>query len=193
MADDELRILFGPGGFVRLVHLGEHDVEATEVDLTGIAADLAVLGIERARAVARPDSTNGYVEVDLGDGGRVRWPAGGGDLDEDDVAAAIAAALEQIDPDTFTEIVRREQARTRQAGFDRLRQTLTAAGLNARQVGPLLGSHRRRLDGRSVRDVMCDPDADEDLRRQAVDTVLDAVQTRGLLQQFSEAHTRIPR
>jgi hypothetical protein len=153
MASDdiaEVRLLFGPGGFMRVNGAGRFDVPASTTDITWLAEDLCRAGIRLRRAVPEPRGATGDVEGDLGDGGRAMWVDGGGDIDITEVLWAIAAALEQL---PVAEIIAIADARQRCANrmvLAALETALEQAGLTKRQIGALLRRPRTVLGGRSA-------------------------------------------
>jgi hypothetical protein len=146
----EVRLLFGPGGFMRVNQAGRFDVPASTVDITWLAEDLCRAGIRLRRAVPEPRDATGDVEGDLGEGGRAMWVDGGGDIDIAEVQWAIAAALEQL---PIAEIVAIADARQRAANrvvLAAIEAALEQVGLTKRQISALLRRPRTVLGGRSA-------------------------------------------
>jgi hypothetical protein len=164
-------LLFGPGGFVRLFVFGRGGVAAESVDLTCYAEALACIGVSVPRGVARPSEVTGEIEVWLGEGGRALWVDGGGDISEDDLGWAIAAALEER-PDevaaAFERINREWSASIRSRIEGRIRDALAAVGFTPRGVSGFLRRRQEDLGGRSIRDVLDDPGADVEILVAAV-------------------------
>ncbi len=152
----DVRLLFGPGGFIRVNRPGRFDVPASAVDITGIAEDFCRAGIRLPRAVPAPAGVTGDVEGDLGEGGRAIWVDGGGDIALAEVLWAIAAALEQV---PVAEVFAIADARQRSANrlvFAAVEAALQQAGLSRRQVNALLRQPRRALGGRAAVEVFDD-------------------------------------
>jgi hypothetical protein len=159
---DEVRVLFGPGGSLRLVTFGRNGKDAGVIDCTFCAEELVAAGLRLARAVPMPREVTGSVEIDLGDGGRVMWIEGGGDITADDASQAVAAAVEQLDVDALVEIFRRGAGRVRAAEIESIEGKLVQVGLTRRQVAAMLSRRRKQFDGRSIRTVLMEADAKTD-------------------------------
>jgi hypothetical protein len=156
---NDVRTLFGPGGYVRMIDYGRGEPADEPVDLTVYAEALAAIGMTVPRSVPRPCEVTGSVVVDLGDGGRALWIDGGGDISGVELAWAIAAALEERVEDAFAameEITRRHAAAQRARTEQVFREALAAAGYTPRRVTGFLRRRRADLADRSVLDVLDD-------------------------------------
>jgi len=186
MADNDLRLLLGDGALIQMTFYGRHRDAAEVIDITPFAEEFVNAGIRLPRAVAAPNEVTGFIEVDLGRGGRATWHGGGGDIDEGDVAHAIAAALELVDGEERTAMFNRVDERIRRRRLAELEQLLKSTGLTARQVGALLGRRRTRLGGKSIRTFMLDSDVGRASLAAAYGAVVEAVADRGLLDRLLE-------
>ena len=146
----EVRLLFGPGGFMRVNQAGRCDVPASTVDITWLAEDLCRAGIRLRRAVPEPRTVTGDVEGDLGEGGRAMWVDGGGDIDIAEVQWAIAAALEQLPVAEIIDIADARQRSANRLVLTAIEAALEQAGLTKRQISALLRRPRVVLGGRSA-------------------------------------------
>lgn len=172
MADDDgIKVLFGPGGYLRLTIYGEAGSQPDELDLTAYAEPLVRAGIERARTIARPNDVDGFVSCELGEGGRALWPAGGGDITVDDVLHAVACTVEQSESGQLVQILDRWNAHLRRKSLDDAVAVLLEEGFSRRRISAVLNARRTQLGGRSALAVIEDPAADLALVRAANDIV----------------------
>lgn len=173
----EVRLLFGPGGFMRVNLAGRFNVPASSVDITWLAEDLCRAGIRLGRAVAEPRSVTGDVEGDLGEGGRAMWVDGGGDIDIAEVQWAIAAALEQLPVDEIIAITDARQRSANRLVLTAIEAALEQAGLTKRQISMLLRRPRTVLGGRSAEQLFDQVAMTADEASQVVNLVVGRVQS----------------
>jgi hypothetical protein len=180
MASDgiaEVRLLFGPGGFMRVNQAGRFDVPASTVDITWLAEDLCRAGIRLRRAVPEPREVTGDVEGDLGEGGRAMWVDGGGDIDIAEVQWAIAAALEQLPIAAIVGVADARQRSANLAVLATMETALEQAGLTKRQISALLRRPRTVLGGRSAQQLFDQVSMPADEAGQVVDLVVERVRS----------------
>ena len=180
MASDgsaEVRLLFGPGGFMRLNWAGRFGVPASSVDITWLAEDLCRAGIRLRRAVPEPRDATGHVEGDVGEGGRAMWVDGGGDIDIAEVQWAIAAALEQLPTAALVGVADARQRSANLAVLATMETALEQAGLTKRQISALLRRPRTALGGRSAQQLFDQVSMPADEAGQVVDLVVGRVRS----------------
>jgi hypothetical protein len=173
----QVRLLFGPGGFMRVNRAGRSGMPASTVDITWLAEDLCRAGIRLRRAVPEPRSVTGDVEGELGGGGRAMWVDGGGDINIAEVLWAIAAALEQL---PIAEIIDIADARQRSANrlvLTAIEGALEQAGLTKRQISMLLRRPRTVLGGRSAEQLFDQVSMTADEARQVVNLAVGRVRS----------------
>lgn len=171
----EVRLLFAPGGFMRVNRAGRFEVPASTTDITWLVEDLCRAGIRLRRAVHKPCGVTGNVEGDLGEGGRAMWVDG--DVDISEVLWAIAAALEQL---PVAEIIAITGARQRSANrvvLAALEAALEQVGLTNRQTRALLRRLRTVLDGRSAQQFFDQVSMTADEAGQVVDLAVGRVRS----------------
>ena len=173
----EVRLLFGPGGYMRVNQAGRFDVPASTVDITWLAEDLCRAGIRLRRAVPEPRSVTGDVEGDLGEGGRAMWVDGGGDIDIAEVQWAIAAALEQLPVAEIIDIADARQRSANLAVLAAMQAALEQTGLTKRQISALLRRPRVVLGGRSAEQLFEQVSLTADEASQVVDLTVGRVQS----------------
>lgn len=180
MASDgiaEVKLLFGPGGFMRVNQAGRFDVPASTVDITWLAEDLCRAGIRLRRAVPEPRGVTGDIEGDLGEGGRAMWVDGGGDIDLAEVQWAIAAALEQLPIAAIVGVADARQRSENLAVLATMETALEQAGLTKRQISALLRRPRTVLGGRSAQQLFEQVSMPADEAGQVVDLVVGRVRS----------------
>ncbi len=173
----EVRLLFGPGGFMRVNQAGRFDVPASAVDITWLAEDLCRAGIRLRRAVPEPRDVTGDVEGDLGEGGRAMWVDGGGDIDIAEVQWAIAAALEQLPIAAIVGVADARQRSANLAVLATMETALEQVGLTKRQISALLRRPRTVLGGRSAQQLVDQVSMPADEAGQVVDLVVGRVRS----------------
>ena len=179
-AVNDVRVLFGPGGYVRLIDYGRGEPAGDPVDLTAYAEALASIGMTVPRSVPRPSEVSGALVLDLGDGGRALWVDGGGDISGGDLSWAIVAAIEERTDDALAAIeeIGRQHATAQRARTERVfREALTAAGYTPRRVNGFLRRRRADLGDRSLLEIL---DDDDRTREDVLSVVLEvAMQLTG--------------
>ena len=173
----EVRLLFGPGGFMRVNEAGRFDVPASTVDITWLAEDLCRAGIRLRRAVPEPRGATGDVEGDLGEGGRAMWVDGGGDINIAEVQWAIAAALEQLPVAEIIDIADARQRTANRLVLAAIEAALEQTGLTRRQISMLLRRPRAVLGGRSAEQLFDQVSMTADEARQVVNLAVGRVRS----------------